>query len=141
MIQRIQTAYLFFGAVLMAVFFAFPTVWYHWIAPINGLLPWGLLLWGGVTSLLGLGSIFLYGNRERQRRVVVIVQWTTIVFAAALYSLLVAVNRWNAILGGEMPVIYVIAILFPVAAYVLFYLARRGIDHDIEKVRSVDRLR
>jgi hypothetical protein len=28
-----------------------------------------------------------------------------------------------------------------VAAYILFYLARRGIEHDIKLVRSMDRLR
>lgn len=141
MIQRIQTLYLFFGAALIAAFFAFPTVWYHWIAPVHSLLPWGLLIWGSITAVLGLGSIFLYQNRERQRGVVVIVQWMTIVFTAALYSLLVSVDRWNTLLGGDLPVIYLIAILLPVAAYVFFYMARRGIDHDIEKVRSVDRLR
>jgi hypothetical protein len=33
------------------------------------------------------------------------------------------------------------ALLLPIAAYVFFYLARRGIDHDIELVESMDRLR
>jgi hypothetical protein len=29
----------------------------------------------------------------------------------------------------------------PILAYLLFFLARRGIDHDIELVKSMDRLR
>jgi len=29
----------------------------------------------------------------------------------------------------------------PVVAYLFFFLARRGIDHDIELVESMDRLR
>ena len=33
------------------------------------------------------------------------------------------------------------ALVLPVLAYVMFYLARRGIANDIELVRSMDRLR
>jgi len=32
-------------------------------------------------------------------------------------------------------------LLLPVAAYILFYLARRAITSDIELVKSMDRLR
>jgi hypothetical protein len=141
MLQRIQTVYLFLGVIFLAAFFGFPTVWNVWVEPVHELLPWGLVLWGAVTACLGLGSIFLYHDRERQRRVVVNVQWMTIIFAGALYSLLVAVNRWTLVLRGDVSLQYTIAILLPVAAYVMFYLARRGIERDIEKIRSVDRLR
>lgn len=141
MIQRIQTVYLLLGAVLLAGIFAFPTVWKGWISPVHELLPWGLMIWGTFTALLGLASIFLYNDRERQRRLVINLQWMTLVFAGALYGLLVTVNRWAPVFRGDVPVIYMIAILLPVGAYLMFYLARRGIEYDIEKIRSVDRLR
>lgn len=125
----------------MAAFFAFPTVWSDWVSPVSSLLPWLLLVWGGGTAVLGLASIFMYGNRTRQRQLVIITQWMTTIFAAALYSLLVAVDRFAAIFRGEIPLAFMVAVLLPVAAYIMFYMARRGIEHDIEKIRSVDRLR
>lgn len=141
MIQRIQTVYLLIGALLMAGFFAFERVWYEWTVPAGDAIPWVLMVWGGVTALLGLVSILLYKTRERQRRIVVIVQWLTIVFITGLIGILFVVNRLAAVLAGQVPVVDIVAVFFPVAAYIFFYLARRGIEHDIEKVRSVDRLR
>jgi len=34
-----------------------------------------------------------------------------------------------------------VALLLPIVAYVLFLLARRAVEKDIERVRSMDRLR
>lgn len=141
MIQRIQTVYLFLGALLMAGFFIFDEIWISWAALVGDILPWILLVWGGGTALLGGISIFLYNTRGRQRQLVVIVQWLTLVFIAALYSILVAIDRLAVVLNGQMPTQYIIALLLPVVAYIMFYLGRRGIENDIEKIRSVDRLR
>ena len=74
MIQRIQTVYLFVGALVLAAFGFFEMPWvseaaatYVWFVP--SLV--GLLI---LTAAGALGAIFLYENRETQRSVVVAVQ-------------------------------------------------------------------
>jgi hypothetical protein len=44
-------------------------------------------------------------------------------------------------LGGPDAPWKLIAVLTPFVAYALFFLARKGIERDIELIRSVDRLR
>jgi hypothetical protein len=103
-----------------------------------------------VPSLIGLGvltagtalwAIFLYDDRERQRSVVVGVQMATVVFAGVLYGGLYFTSELGFM--GPQGVVWGRAIVLagPILAYVFFLLARRGIKHDIELVKSMDRLR
>lgn len=141
MIQRIQTVYLFLGALALASLGAFDVPWnstvaatYNWFVPsLIGLLVGtaGAAFWG----------IFLYEHRKRQRSVVVGVQVGTVLVAGLLYGGLYLTSELT--FRGPEGVLWsrAVVLVLPVVAYALFFLARRGIDHDIELVKSMDRLR
>lgn len=140
MIQRIQTVYLVLGALALAALSFFSTPWESTAAATQGWYTPTLIGLMVVTAGTAIGSIFLYSQRETQRSVVVGAQLLTVAFAAAFYGGLYLTGELafgsNAIQWGKA-----IALLLPVVAYVFFWLARRGIDHDIELVKSMDRLR
>lgn len=141
MIQRIQSIYLAVGAIALACLLFFDNLWlgpaaeqHRWFAPV-------LLIAAGLAALIALVSIFLYKDRRRQRGMVVWAQLFTLITFAIL---LVGVFFGSASAGPDSPGFateYAIVVLIPLVAYVLFYLARRGIDRDIALVRSMDRLR
>jgi hypothetical protein len=141
MIQRIQTVYLFLGVVTLATlgFFGWPwsseaasgQVWF--VPSLVGLLV--------ITAGTALWSIFLYETRERQRTVVVTVQVGTVLLAAAMYGGLYLTSELAVRGPGGIQWGRAIVLALPLVAYVFFWLARRGIEHDIERVKSMDRLR
>jgi hypothetical protein len=142
MIQRIQTVYLFLGALALAALGLFDAPWssaaaatYAWFVP--SLI--GLVVLAAGTAIW---AIFLYENRKTQRSVVVGVQVCTVVLAALLYGGLYLTSELT-FRGAQGAVDWGNAAMLamPIVAYLLFYLARRGIDHDIELVKSMDRLR
>lgn len=141
MIQRIQTVYLFLGALALVALGLFDLPWssaaastYAWFVP--SLI--GLIL---VTAGTALGAIFLYENRPTQRTVVVGVQIGTIVLAGVLYGGLYLTAELTFTSGGSLDWGRTLPLALPIVAYALFLLARRGIVHDIELVESMDRLR
>jgi len=141
MIQRIQTVYLLLGALAVAALGLFPTPWastaaatYNWFVPVLASLT-------VLTAGTAVGAIFLYERRKTQRSVVVGVQGLTVLLIGVLYGALYLTSELtfrgiDGIQWGKTT-----ALLLPVGAYVLFLLARRGIEHDIELVESMDRLR
>ncbi|PSQ95886.1 MAG: DUF4293 domain-containing protein [Bacteroidetes bacterium SW_9_63_38] len=141
MIQRIQTVYLSLGILTLAALGFFGWPWsseaastYVWFVPsIIGLTV--------LTSGTALWSIFLYETREWQRTVVMWVQIGTVLLGATLYGGLyltseLAVRGPTGVQWGRA-----VVLVLPLGAYVFFLLARRGIEHDIELVKSMDRLR
>jgi len=141
MIQRIQTVYLLLGALALAALGAFDVPWssqaastYAWFVPsLIGLI---------VATVAGaLGAIFLYNTRKTQRTVVVAVQVGTLFLAGALYGGLYMTAELTFGTGRGLEWGRTTALALPIVAYALFFLARRGIDHDIELVESMDRLR
>jgi len=141
MIQRIQTVYLLLGALALAAlgFFDFPwestaAAAYGWFVPsLLGLLT--------LTVGTAIWAIFLYEARKTQRTVVVAVQIGTVLVAGVLYGGLyltseLAVGGPNGADWGR-----IVALAIPILGYIFFFLARRAIDHDIELVKSMDRLR
>ena len=142
MIQRVQTLYLFLGALVLAGMGIFDMPWgsnaaaaYGWYTPsLIGLIA--------VTAGGALWSIFLFEDRERQRQFVVGTQVLTVLLAGVMYGGLYLVGGLT--LEGSRGAISwwrTAALAMPLLGYLLFYLARRGIDHDIELVKSMDRLR
>ncbi len=141
MIQRIQSVYLALGALAILALMLIDLLWN---GPPAQMLAWFLpavLVAGGAVVLLAIWSIFLYGDRQRQRKIVVFAQVVTIAFMVILYAgLFLSGVLLRA--GGEPPLAtLLVVLLLPIAAYILFYMARRGIERDIKLVRSVDRLR
>jgi hypothetical protein len=141
MIQRIQTVYLFLGALALAALGAFDMPWnsqaattYAWFSPsLIGLMV--------ATAGGALGAIFLYDNRTTQRTVVVTVQVGTLLLAGVLYGGLYMTAELTFGTGQGVEWGRTVALALPILAYALFFLARWGIDHDIELVESMDRLR
>lgn len=142
MIQRIQTIYLFLGALAMAALFLLGELWsgaaaeqFAWFIPAAAVLA-------GLTAAGALAAIFLYKNRSRQRAWVaglqVLAALTTLLFFIGYYGAdgLNFATEEGAVDAGK-----VLFLALPVVAYVLFMLARRAIQKDIELVRSMDRLR
>lgn len=141
MIQRIQTVYLFLGALTLATFGVFEWPWSStaaatqvWFVPsMIGLLV--------ITAGTALWSIFLYETREWQRTVVVWTQVGTVLLAATLYGGLYLTSELSVRGAGGVQWGHVVVLALPLVAYVFFLLGRRGIEHDIELVKSMDRLR
>jgi len=141
MIQRIQTVYLFLGALALAALGLFEVPWtteaaasHAWFLPsLIGLI---VATVGGATW-----AIFLYETRTTQRTVVVAVQVATLLLAGAMYGGLYLTSELTFGSGQGIEWGRTTALSLPVVSYILFYLARRGIDHDIQLVDSMDRLR
>lgn len=141
MIQRIQTVYLFLGGLALASLGAFDLPWSSTAASAY---PWFVPILAGLVVLSVGGAfwaIFLYEERKRQRSLVVAVQVGTLLVAGLLYGAL----YWTSELtfSGPDGVLWSRAavLILPIVSYAFFFLARRGIDHDIELVKSMDRLR
>lgn len=141
MIQRIQTVYLFLGALALATLGLFDMPWNSTAASTHG---WFVPSLAGLIVLtvgLALWAIFLYERRETQRTVVVGVQVATVLLAGVLYGGLFLTAELT--FTGPQGIVWgrAVVLVLPILAYVFFYLARRGIVHDIELVKSMDRLR
>ncbi len=140
MIQRIQTVYLVLGAVALGALLFFGVVWQGAATAQSWFTP-AVVLGDSLAVAVALGAIFLYKNRPRQRQVIVAAQALTtvllLVFCGGLYLEKALYVRTAQGLDVGM----LVALLLPIVAYVLFLLARRGVEKDIEQVRSMDRLR
>jgi len=153
MIQRIQSLYLFFAAVLSALLLtgtlmemkdifgniytmgAFNmTVTIEGKTQVQSLLPLAIII--AAVPLACLVSVFLFRNRHLQMK------FTLASLLLALGSLFVA-SFYVIMLGKkiEMSYIWHIKTLFPLAEALLCWLAYRAIKKDEEKVRSMDRIR
>lgn len=141
MIQRTQSLYLLLGAIALFALLLFDLAWtspaaadFDWFTPV-------VLTIAGVLGVAAVGTIFLYGNRPRQKSAVVAIQYATIVFMLVLYGSMYMAGDLHFMRNGETDTGKVVAMAMPVLGYILFFLARRGIVRDIELVRSMDRLR
>ena len=138
MIQRIQSLYLLAGAVLLVLFVALGDTWASAIgAEVAWLGTAGYVL-AGVTALVALVAVFLYKDRPRQRTVIFAALWLDLALVAV-----VLVGYYLAFDSGDFtaPVGYYLVALQPIVAYVLLRMARQRVISDIERVRSMDRIR
>lgn len=137
MIQRIQSIYLLLGALAMAALLFVDPLWQGVVAESHGWFTPVLLMLGLLTVVGGIGAIFLYNDREKQRSVVVVTQ----IGALAVLALILGTFWFVGALGSGQPVSVYVGFGLPVLAYVFFWLARRAIEKDIDLVKSMDRLR
>ena len=142
MIQRIQSVYLFFGALLLALVVVFSNAWTSTVVALHTSLPWVVYALSAVGGLIGFVAVFLYKDRKMQAQAIAVAQWLDL----ALILVLVAALGMFSFGGSQQSTLpssamtYVV-LLMPAAAYILFSLARRAVRKDIELVRSMDRLR
>jgi len=138
MIQRPQSIYLFLGALLVSALGFFDVLW---TSAASQMLAWfnpAVLGAGTVVIVIAIAAIFLYRDRKRQLKIVVALQGVLILFLLAMIAGLYMGGTLSQV-AGNVPLI--IALVLPVLAYVMFWLARKGIEKDIALVRSMDRLR
>jgi hypothetical protein len=141
MIQRIQSVYLLLGALALGGLAFFDAIWgsvaaarYAWFEPT-------MIALTALTALTGFGAIFLYNDRPRQRTVIIGVQGLTVLLTGVLFVTFFLTGELRFFVDGAWQPARTAALALPVVAYVLFLLARRGVEHDIELVKSMDRIR
>lgn len=141
MIQRIQSVYLALGAVCLIYLVFFNSAWQ---TSATEALAWyrsAVTIVGTATATVALIAIFVYKNRAKQLKLVVALQVMTLGFIVILFGGLFLAGDFDLIgrLRGDAGTWFIA--LLPIATYLLFYLARRGIQRDINLVKSMDRLR
>lgn len=155
MIQRIQTVYLLIAAILTGMLSLLPLA--HGITADTTLCSvsiWGftapaptpdsysgswLNLAAGfvsiITALLAIVTIFLYKKRILQKKLCHILLVLLILLCVTLVAYLVQTSALFE--GFKLSVICA----FPIIAFIMIILARKGIIHDEKLVRSLDRIR
>ncbi|TFH35275.1 MAG: DUF4293 family protein [Bacteroidia bacterium] len=154
MIQRIQTVYLAFGALLSGLLLSGPIVKFFgpagedYLLMYNGIflsennnpvlaersIPLAILIIA--VTLLYIVSIFLFKNRRLQIRLTV---FSTLLNIGSFLLII-----YYAFISGkniEAEVIFSIKMVFPLAGSIAGYLAFRGILKDELLVKSYDRIR
>lgn len=142
MIQRLQSLYLLAAALVTGLFLAYAGSWWGIIAGIYGWSPIVVAVLAVAVTLLALGAVFMYGDREKQHKVVDITIWLDLLLVLMIVIVILSANmRADVILDqADVRTIYMYA-FFPIAGYIFLRLAKRGIQKDIATVRSMDRLR
>ena len=105
---------------------------------------WPLVVLTLLTAAVTLVSIFLFGNRVRQMRIVAVgfLLGVVDVFLIFIWAIDTYVTNASAPLQCEDPqVAYGVGTWCPIVAIVLMFLAQRAIKKDEVKVRAADRLR
>lgn len=141
MIQRIQSLYLLLAILAVAAVFLFDAVWPGGHTDVPSWMPGAMFLVSFVTVAISIWAILLYNDRRRQLRVVLFAQIATIVLIAVFLYGLWDAGELRGLLAGPGGAWKLVAIALPFVAYVFLLLARKGIERDIELVRSIDRLR
>jgi hypothetical protein len=148
MVQRIQSLWLFLAAMLNGLLFICPL--YKYNRPQGGMLPsfWQmesvrtyipLFIIAAVITVLPLVTIFLFGDRKRQRGMV----WLSIISVFAFIA--VMEMRISNLKNGTPPIANfnygIPGVLVTLGAMVFLILALRGIRKDERLIKSLDRLR
>lgn len=136
MIQRIQTLYLGVAAVMLIVAASSLS------SADAGSHPVGMagIMLAGILAVISLASVFLFGNRARQRRVV---RWTELGGFLLLLAIVLHIwtdNRLSDMLSGKADGLAIATLASLVGLWLLF-LADRAIKKDILLVKSMDRVR
>lgn len=147
MIQRIQTIYIFFAAIITALllildFAELAVEGQLYVFNAKGIINDGQILFDGLPvmgfigliTLLHLVIIFLYKKRIRQIRFLSF----TIILLLGLVGLMFYF-LYAAFDGAE--IVFKIPVVFPVLAVILDYLAIRAIGKDEALIRSLNRIR
>lgn len=147
MIQRIQTIYIFFSAVLTGLLFLLPVAEISVAGEVYIFRAQGILLgeeviykglpvqlFLGLIVLLHLIIIFMYKKRIRQIRMLTFTMILLLgLFGIFFYFIYASFE--------EETVAFKVSVIFPLIAIVLDYLAIRNIGKDEALIRSLDRIR
>ncbi len=147
MIQRIQTVYILLSAILIGLLFSLPFAEIIdqnalYLFDIRGIVKNGTIHENGIaitlfTTLILLLHVFaalIYKKRILQTRVLVF----TILLMLGLFGLFYFFTFYSF---DDAQVSFKIAVVFPLIAVILDYLAIRNIRKDEALIRSIDRIR
>lgn len=146
MIQRIQSLWLFLAAMINGLLFLFPLYRYNFAGLLYA--PWQveravnfmpLFILAALVTMLPLIAIFFFGNRKRQRGLVVLSMVSVFAFLSVMMMHVSnlkngtpTVAHFEYLLPGFL--VTIVALVFEV-------LALRGIRKDDKLIKSLDRLR
>ena len=125
MIQRIQSVYLFFAFCLMAIILFIPFSASSTVSVCSG-----------IVAILAIITIFLYKKRKLQIKIC----YLLLFFLVLIYALFFIFDGKD-LQVSELFQVNRFTVIFPFIAFILIYLAMRGIRKDEKLVRSLDRLR
>lgn len=148
MIQRIQSLYILLSAILMGLLFVLPFAEIIqdnelYVFSFRGIVTQGtveenglsLALFIGLIMLLHVYTLFCYKKRILQIRLLVF----SILLLIGLFGLFYFFTYYT--FGDTAKISFKIAVVFPLIAVILDYLAIRSIGKDEALIRSVDRIR
>ena len=143
MIQRMQSVWLFLAALLNGALFISPLYKYQSAEASDNLLSannfYPLMIIAAVITFMPLMTIFLFKNRKKQIRMIVVSILATISFIAVMMMRISSIKK-----GLPEPINdqYLIpGSLLPVVAILFMIVAIRGVNKDEKLVKSMDRLR
>lgn len=152
MIQRIQSIYLFLAGVIPAICIFLPLARFHVGEGYYSMLgfkydvvnmgatvtthPWGVLCMALLATIVSFYAIFCYRNRKRQMRLCTWASLCIIIFYVAYFAYAVAfMSHTSSDFMPSLPV------ALPLLSLFFLTLARKGIKHDEDLIRSADRIR
>ena len=138
MIQRIQTLWLLFAAIFVAITFRFPFYNGDWLkdtltspVDLNAKTTIGITVLSVLVGALAFAAVFLFGNRKLQLK---------LAFTGLILSVGLVVLYFLEIQNFSSGTISLWCIFY--FAIVAFYvLAIKGIRNDEKLIKSLDRLR
>ncbi len=145
MIQRKQSIWLLLVALLNAGVFYFDL--YHMHTMVNGVDTLGQLrvadhypslIIAVVITLLPLVTIFMYGNRKQQMRMIA---YSLVAESAFITLVLTRVTRLEKLPVPPSSGSYWIGAVLPIVAVIFLIMAMLGVRKDDKLVKSMDRLR
>lgn len=135
MIQRIQTVYLALAALInLSVFFT--PIYRHAINDPSAWIGTGFAIFISGAMILSLISIFLYGNRQNQLKLVKAATYFQIAGLAVSMAIFFTMGGFGRFLWREAGSVGLLLI-----ALILLWQAGKGIKKDQELVDSMDRIR
>lgn len=110
----------------------------------SGYSTWPLLLLAGLTMAVSALSIFLFRNRMRQVKIVMVAFMLNLAYAFVVFFW--AVDKYADVVRNymhltDMSVTWSIGAYAPIASLLFIFLAQRAIRKDEARVRAADRLR
>ncbi|MDB5227144.1 MAG: hypothetical protein JWN78_1337 [Bacteroidota bacterium] len=136
MIQRIQSVYLFLAALAAIVFLfvSFGKIQMNGsIIIMKGMMRDDFSFLCGVISAVSFLSIFLFNKRK--------VQMKTVLLSILLSFGLIGLSVYAIVLHQKDHYQFGPAVIFPLFVLIFNFLAYKGIKHDENLVKSMDRLR
>ncbi|KXB39619.1 hypothetical protein HMPREF1870_01874 [Bacteroidales bacterium KA00344] len=149
MIQRKQTIFLLLALLSLIVCLCLPigkiepqgmgvmTIWYNLGLVTDGMMRPQPMLFVDlvVTGILAFIAIFMFKKRKVQARLCSVSMVLCLAWYA--YYAFCVLNEFQT--GGTFRIAF--AACLPLVAFILLYLARRGVIADEKLVRSMDRIR